>query len=604
MESEKTLHAQFIAQKNKTPHAIALRSDKSLLTYQELDRHSTALASYLLEQGVVPGDKIGVYLYKGSTLVISLLGILKAGACYVPLDPSYPRDRLLYMVRHADARVIITETALAANLEENERRLMDISALDLDAPYAPDLPQVDDNALCYVMYTSGSTGQPKGVMVRHRTVVNYLLWMQDAFALTPQDVVLNQSTFSFDVSVWEIFWPLIIGASCALIADDMKYDPALLADFMQQHQVTVAQFVPTALRVIAAAQVLPSCPRLQHLFSGGEALDQQLVNDLSAQFSGHIHNLYGPTEATIFICHWLCQPGADLTIVPIGTPIPHARAYVLDEHRQPLPPGEAGELYLAGDTLALGYLNAPEQTQASFVPDPFVSDSADRMYKTGDIVRARMDGVLEFIGRVDSQVKLRGHRVELNEIEATLRTFSKLANVVVALETAQDTQSQTLNAFYVLRENETTHNQELKAHLSKYLPFYMVPSHFIELKKIPTLPNGKVDNAHLRHYLKKGGGNMSEKTTALGNGIETEIIKIWKQVLENQKLSVHENFFDAGGNSLLMSKVHREIKKHLGIPISIMELFQYPTVKTLSSHISKKHASIAASLKTAKQGRE
>ncbi|WP_312979560.1 non-ribosomal peptide synthetase [Atlantibacter sp.] len=594
MKSEKTIHAQFIAQKTKTPHAVALRSEQSSVSYEELDNRSTALAGYFLKQGVKPGDKIGVYLNKGISLITSLLGILKVGACYVPLDPSYPQERLLYIARHADVSFVITDPSLASKIAVDEDKKLNINALNLNTVSDTALPVVDDDALCYVMYTSGSTGQPKGVMVRHRTVVNYLWWMQQAFGLTQHDVVLNQSTFSFDVSVWEIFWPLITGASCALISDERKYDPNQVIHFMQQHSVTVAQFVPTALRALVAVQKLAVCNELQHIFSGGEALDQKLVDDLAAQFSGQIHNLYGPTEATIFACHWLCQPGADYTIVPIGTPIPHVRAYVLDEQGNQLPAGASGELYLAGDTLAQGYINDPEQTRSRFVNELFAADAPGLMYKTGDIVRAREDGVLEFLGRIDSQVKLRGHRVELNETEAILRNYSKLANAAVILENNVRSGIPEMVAFYVIKENETVEEQQLKEHLYNILPFYMIPSYFIEQDFIPTLPNGKVDSPSLHHIFKKGQVSMTKNIVLPSSGIEAEIIKIWEQVLNNKNLSVHENFFDAGGNSLLMSKVHREIKKHLEIPVSIMDLFQYPTVKTLSAYLADKSHKFAA----------
>ncbi|WP_313715261.1 non-ribosomal peptide synthetase [Atlantibacter hermannii] len=588
MKSEKTIHAQFALQKEKTPHSVALRSEHSSVSYEELDNHSTALAIYLIEKGVKPGDKIGVYLNRGISLITCLLGILKAGACYVPLDPSYPEERLLFIAHHADIYFIVTNPSLCSKIAFDDDKKININALNLNTVSNTVLPAVDDEALCYVMYTSGSTGQPKGVMVRHRTVVNYLRWMQQAFGLTHHDVVLNQSTFSFDVSVWEIFWPLITGASCALISDESKYDPSQVIQFMQQHSVTVAQFVPTALRALVAVQKLESCSELQHIFSGGEALDQKLVDDLAAQFSGKIHNLYGPTEATIYACHWLCQPGSDYTIVPIGIPIPHVRAYVLDEQGNQLPAGASGELYLAGDTLAQGYINDPEQTRSRFINDLFATDTPSLMYKTGDIVRAREDGVLEFLGRIDSQVKLRGHRVELNETEAILRKYSKLANAAVILVNNVRSGAPEMAAFYVTKENETVEEQQLKEHLYNILPFYMIPSYFIEQDFIPTLPNGKVDNTFLNHIFKKGQVNMTKNIVLPSSSIEAEIIKIWTQVLNNKNLSVHENFFDAGGNSLLMSKVHRELKKHLNIPVSIMDLFQYPTVKTLSAYLTEK----------------
>lgn len=497
MASARVLHTLFEQQRHQTPDAIALRSDTETLTYQQLDQRANAMASDLLQRGVKPKDVVGIYLNKSPNLIVSLLGVLKTGACYLPLDPYYPHERLDYMVNHADARLVITDNAHALTLAPSHREIVDINQIDLSVQATPTLPSVSEEQLCYVMYTSGSTGTPKGVMVSHRTVVNYLAWMQSAFVLQHDDVVLNQSTFSFDVSVWEIFWPLIAGASCAVITEDAKYDPQLLAEFMHRHQVTVAQFVPTALRVIVDAEVLSRCTSLCHIFSGGEALDQTLVNDLFLQYPGKIHNLYGPTEATIFACHWLCQPGAEEKIAPIGKPIPHAAAYVLDEAQQPVDVGESGELYLAGDILAKGYLHAEKLTQERFVDDPFSHQTGQKMYKTGDWVKQRVDGVLEFIGRIDSQVKLRGHRIELAEIETHIQALPQINHAAVILEKRSENAAPSLSAFYVLRHQKHIDIQEIKAHLAKTLPFFMVPSHFVALEKMPTHPNGKIDKSKL-----------------------------------------------------------------------------------------------------------
>ncbi|MCO4313107.1 amino acid adenylation domain-containing protein [Pectobacterium versatile] len=497
MASARVLHTLFEQQRHQTPDAIALRSDTETLTYRQLDQRANAMANDLLLRGVKPKDVVGVYLNKSPNLIVSLLGVLKTGACYLPLDPYYPHERLDYMVNHANARLVITDDEHALKLAPGHREIVDINQVDLTYQTTPTLPTVSEEDLCYVMYTSGSTGTPKGVMVSHRTVVNYLAWMQSAFVLHDEDVVLNQSTFSFDVSVWEIFWPLIAGASCAVITEDAKYDPLLLAEFMCRHQVTVSQFVPTALRVIVDAEVLPRCTSLCHIFSGGEALDQTLVNDLSLQYTGKIHNLYGPTEATIFACHWHCQPGAKEKIAPIGKPIPHAAAYVLDEAQQPVDVGESGELYLAGDILAKGYLNAEKLTQERFVDDPFSHQVGQKMYKTGDWVKQRANGVLEFIGRIDSQVKLRGHRIELAEIETHLQALPQINHAAVILEKRPESAAPSLSAFYVLRHQKHIDIQEIKAHLAKTLPFFMVPSHFIALEKMPTHPNGKIDKSKL-----------------------------------------------------------------------------------------------------------
>ncbi|MEX3242520.1 amino acid adenylation domain-containing protein [Serratia quinivorans] len=594
MESESVLHAKFKRQSNDSPNSIALRSDENTLTYKQLDQYTDALAEQLISRGVGPGDIVGVYLNKGIDLVISLLGILKVGACYLPLDPYYPVRRLAYMICHADTKLVITDTVPEAALNVNSHHCewLDITQLDLTLPATPVLPKVSDDHLCYVMYTSGSTGTPKGVMVSHRTVAHYLEWMQAAFQLSQRDVVLNQSSFSFDVSVWEIFWPLIAGASCALIAEETKYDPLLMAHFIQRHQVTVAQFVPTALRIIVDAEVVGNCRTLKHIFSGGEALPQSLVDDLDRQFAGQIHNLYGPTEATIFACHWLCRAGESESMVPIGKPIPHACVYVLDEWLNPVPSGVCGELYLGGDILAKGYLHAQALTNERFVNNPFAGEQGNKMYRTGDWVKQRDDGVLAFIGRVDDQIKLRGHRIELAEIETHLQALPQISHAAVIVETHPDKNTPILSAFYVTRHQQPANVQEIKNCLAKSLPFFMLPSRFTPLEKMPVHPNGKVDKSNLHSYENKGEKNMGEIKAKMNTEVEAEIISVWRSVLNNKELSPKDNFFDAGGNSLLMSKVHREIKDKFAAPVSIMDLFQFPTVQMLSQRIVDKHAEI------------
>ncbi|WP_108649569.1 amino acid adenylation domain-containing protein [Dongshaea marina] len=504
MASKKLIHDYFSNQANRTPDSIAIKSDKGHLTYRQLENRSNALAGYLIHHDVKPGEIIGVYLSRDIDLIITLLAILKAGACYLPLDPYYPQERLSYMVEHSGTALVITDKINEIDFGNDRCELLEFSEAELSRTNQTDIPTVDDDSLCYIMYTSGSTGTPKGVMVSHRTVVNYLEWMQYEFGISNNDVVLNQSSFSFDVSVWEIFWPLITGASCALISDDMKYDPDLLAEFIILHQVTVIQFVPTALRIIVEAKVLVDCHSLTHIFSGGESLEQKLVNELSYQFSGQIHNLYGPTEATIFACHWRCKSASNDIIVPIGKPIPHALSYILNDQLQQVPVGNRGELYLTGDILAKGYLKNEELTNERFVEDPFMGIENQKMYRTGDLVSQRVDGVLDFHGRIDSQIKFRGHRIELSEIESNLQSMPEITHAAVIAEYNEEKIISHLSAFYVLGQDKSLSPSEIKKYLSKILPFFMLPSNFVELASIPTLPNGKFDKSILSSYKNKG----------------------------------------------------------------------------------------------------
>ena len=491
------VHLQFAKQCKLTPDNIALRSRGGNLTYRQLGHCSDVIAQQLLSRGISTGDVVGVYMERSQHLVSTLLGIMKVGACYLPLDPYYPHNRLTYMVEHSETKLVVTDRADELEWLPADCQIIDIAAADFSQPVLPVEPSTDDNQLCYIMYTSGSTGTPKGVMVKHDTVINYLNWMQNAFKLEQDSCVLSQTTFSFDISVWEMFWPLITGASTALICEEVKYDPALLAEFIKHHQVTVAQFVPTALRIIVDERVLDQCQSLEHIFSGGEALPQCLVNDLSKQFEGQIHNLYGPTEATIFACHWLCQPDSADTIVPIGRPIPHAKVLVLDENLELVPPNHNGELYLAGDILALGYLKREDLTDERFLTNPYASSKTSKMYRTGDLVSVRDDGVLLFHGRIDSQIKLRGHRIELAEIEAQLQALPWISNAAVIVDDSDDGKNQYLTAFYVPYQDTDTGIQAIKREMAQVLPYYMQPSRYYAVDSLPTLPNGKISKSAL-----------------------------------------------------------------------------------------------------------
>ncbi len=489
------IHEKFKSAKHKQPNNIALITNEEEISYSQLDNRSNIIAEKLLRLGIKPGDIVGVHMNRGIHLIATLLGVMKSGGCYLPLDPYYPNERLSYMVEHSETALIITDDDDQLDWLHGTQIILNINELDMQQTANPALPQINDDDLCYVMYTSGSTGKPKGVMISHRTVAHYLGWMQSRFTLTTDKRVLNQTTYSFDISVWEIFWPLTCGAGCALINEDEKYDPDLLAAFILRHHVNVVQFVPTALRIILDANVLKPCTSITDIFSGGEALPQKLVNDLAKQFKGKIHNLYGPTEATIFAYHWPCEPNQDDAIVPIGIPIPHAKGFIFDQQLRPVAKGQCGELYLGGDTLAKGYLKRNDLTEERFLAHPI---TGERMYRTGDLVSEKSDGTLLFHGRCDSQIKLRGHRIELAEIEVQLQSIEDISHAAVITVTSS-CGDVTIKAFCVSASQQSLDIQAIRLSLSGVLPHYMRPTHYCQVDALPTLPNGKINKSILNH---------------------------------------------------------------------------------------------------------
>ena len=424
--------------KLKTPEAIAASYENEQITYKGLEKRANQLAHYLQKHGVGPESLVGVYMERSLQMMIALLGILKSGAAYVPLDPTYPESRLRYILEDAGIEVLVTE--------ENSKNLFvseNIETICMNKDYTaiekeettPCISGVTGENLAYVMYTSGSTGNPKGVMIEHHSVINYLEWMQHKYPLSEKDVVLQKTPFSFDVSVWELFWGIHVGASVSFLPPGGEKDPSIIAEVIKQHQVTIVQFVPSMLSVFLDhfnhIELNMNCSSVRHVFSGGEELSSGLVRRFQQKwdYSGQVKltNFYGPTEATIYVNAFDIQPNQEF--VSIGQPIQNTQLYVLDQNQRLQSIGIEGELYIGGAGLARGYLNRPNLTAEKFVSHPY--RFGERLYRTGDSVRYLTDGNLEFIGRMDHQVKMRGFRIELGEIEATLEKCSFIKEAVV-----------------------------------------------------------------------------------------------------------------------------------------------------------------------------
>ncbi|HEV2843425.1 MAG TPA: amino acid adenylation domain-containing protein, partial [Thermoanaerobaculia bacterium] len=490
------LHGLVEEQAARTPAATAVAWEGGSLTYGELDARADRLAGHLLALGVGPDVPVALHLERSPALVVAILAVLKAGGCYLPLDPDYPAARLERMLAASGAPVLLSERRLADRLAATAARRVDLDEIEpllAQAPPGRGPCRAAPGHLAYLLFTSGSTGAPKGVMVTHRAIVNHMLWMQAAFPLKPGDRVLQKTPASFDASVWEFFAPLLAGACLVLARPGGHRDPAYLAAVLVEHGVTVLQVVPTLLRLLLEEPGFAAAPGLRRVFCGGEALPPELQARFAASLKAELVNVYGPTEATIHATSWIARGEAG-DRVPIGRPIANARIHLVEENGDLAPAGVPGELWVGGAGLARGYLADPAQTAERFVPDPWSGQPGERLYRTGDRARLREDGHCEFLGRLDHQLKLRGYRVEPAEIEATLRQAAAVREAVVVARGFGD--DLRLVAYIVPAVAEDA-VPDLGGFLRERLPEPMVPSRFVLLDALPLTPSGKVDRGAL-----------------------------------------------------------------------------------------------------------
>ncbi|CRK56701.1 Malonyl CoA-acyl carrier protein transacylase [Alloactinosynnema sp. L-07] len=559
------LFARTVAAK---PHAPAVHTGDTTLTFAELDARVSALAGALRERGVGRDMVVGVLARRSVDQLVAVLAVLRAGGAYLPLDPALPAARLAGMVDDSKARLVLAAPEHAGLLPDSA----DVVGLDESAPAALASGRSDDAA--YVIYTSGSTGAPKGVVVEHRSVVNRLAWMQRAYPLAADDVILHKTPASFDVSVWELFWWLIEGAQVCLLEAGGERDPEAIVAAVERHQVTTLHFVPTMLGAflayVAETGAADRLRSLRRVFASGEALGAHHVHRF-AEVLGHadLVNLYGPTEATVDVSHH--RPAAGEDVVPIGVPIDNTRLYVLDKRRGHRPVGVPGELYIAGDCLARGYHDRAELTAQRFVVDPFPGER--RAYRTGDLVRLRPDGALEFLGRDDFQVKIRGFRVELGEIEHELAAHPAVDNAVVVARTRDDGQ-QALRGYVTTRAE--IGEDDLRAHLARRLPEHMVPVRIVVLDAFPLTANGKLDRAALPEPAGLDAGHVAPRTDR-----ERVLADIVAEVLGLDRVGVHDGFFAMGGNSIHFVSVLAKARK-AGLDFTFQQLFAHPTVAELA----------------------
>jgi amino acid adenylation domain-containing protein len=583
------VHELFEAQVERTPDAVAVVFEKEHLTYREFNNRANRVAHHLRKLGVGPGVLVGLCMDQSLERIVGLFGVLKAGGAYVPIDPAYPTTRLAFMLNDANTPVVLTQQ----NLIETLPPLPATEVICLDSP---DWAVAGENTvnpkragtsadLAYVIYTSGSTGNPKGVMIPHRAVVNVMSWMQSTFPSDERDRVLHQIPFSFDPSVLEILTPLLVGGRLVLARPHGRQDPGYLVQTIVRHQITILHAVPSTLRMLLEIPDLEACRSLRHVFCGGEVLTKDLARRFFAALDAQLHYVYGPTEVAITSVFYSIPRDCSYEIIPIGRPVANTQAYVLDGHRRPLPIGVPGELYLGGAQVGRGYYNRPELTEERFIADPFNRIPGARLYKTGDLVRLLPNGTIEFLGRVDRQVKIRGHRIELGEIETAMRLHPAVEEgVVVVREGAPG--DKRLVAYVRPESPSPTLLRELRIVLKERLPAYMVPSAFVFLDAFPVTPNGKLDVEALPQPL-AGSYDCEEGELFVPPRTPTEemLAGIWREFLKLKQVSVHDNFFELGGHSLMIVQMIRKINVAFSVSLGVPELYHNPTVEKLASVI-------------------
>jgi len=579
-------------QAQQTPNAVAVTSEEGRLTYSELNAQANQIARYLRRLGVGPETPVGMCMERSLEMVKGLLGILKAGGVYMPLDPAYPMERLLYMVADSKAPVTLTQERLVKELPPHSGRLVKLDAewSKISEEDRDDLHvRVDTDNLAYVLYTSGSTGGPKGSMNTHGGLLNRLLWMQERYQLKEEDRVLQKTPICFDISLWEFLWPLIVGAELVMAKPGGHLDAEYVGEVVEERKITTLHFVPSALRMFLESNSAERCASVRRVICSGEVLSLELQSRFLGKMSSELHNLYGPTEAAVDATFWACEETPGRQRVPIGKPIANAQIYVLDERMEPTPIGVPGELYIGGMGLARGYLGQAELTAERFIPNPFSIKAGERLYRTGDMARHLPDGNLEFLGRVDDQVKIGGHRVEPGEVEEIIQTHPAVqqAAVVVGQERVGLENEQRLIAYVVPRVGEVVNAFDLKRHIRQKLPEAMVPGAVVELRELPLTPSGKVDRKRLPKVESIRSADVENRRPPRTEA-ERYIAEVWREVLQIADFGVDDNFFDLGGHSLLVASIHSRLSTRFNDrEITVVDLFTYPTVATLAQFLEK-----------------
>jgi len=590
---DKTVYQLFEEQVIKTPDNIAVMFEDKELTYSQLNKKANQLARTLREKGVKGDSIVAIMTERSLEMIIGIMAVLKAGGAYLPISPEYPGERMKYMLEDSGANILLVQKS---EMWERKPELGEVSgeklSLEDESLYSVEDTNLEminsPKDLAYVIYTSGSTGKPKGAMIEHYSLVNRLNWMQKKYPIGEGDTILQKTPYTFDVSVWEMFWWSMQGARVCFLKPGGEKDPGAIVGEIEQKQITTMHFVPSMLTAfltyIENGIDTSKLKSLRQVFASGEALNVQQVtkfNKLLYEKNGtKLHNLYGPTEATVDVSYFDCSTGEEFEIIPIGKPIDNINLFILNSEGGLQPIGVPGELFIAGDGLARGYLNRPELTAERFINNPFEAVADERMYKTGDLARWLRDGNIEYLGRIDNQVKVRGFRIELGEIEAELIKHPEVSEVVVTARDDKDG-SKYLCAYIISERNLSV--VELRDYLSVNLPEYMIPSYFSKIDILPLTPNGKVDRKALPDPT--GDINTGRDFVAPTNEVEEKLVEIWKEVLGVDKVGIHDKFFELGGYSILLIKMHSQVEQIYPQRVQITDLFTYPTIAKLAELI-------------------
>lgn len=573
------IHQLFEQQVEQGPDRVAVLFEESRLTYRELNDRANDLARRLRTNGVGPNVLVALLLERSLDMVVGLLGILKAGGAYIPLDPSHPGSRIVSVLDDAQPLLLLSDDRLASRLPLHRTQLLTIADNPAAETSVAETPhETTPGNVAYVIYTSGSTGKPKGVEIEHRAVTNFLNSMKRRPGLSVDDTMLAITTLAFDIAVLEIVLPLVCGASVVIASAETARDGTALAALIERRGVTVMQATPSTFRLLLDARWLGS-PRLK-ILCGGEAWSAELAKSLLPR-CGSLWNMYGPTETTIWSAVARVEEGQPIAI---GSPIANTKLYVLDRALQLVPVGVPGELCIGGMGLARGYLNRPELTRERFVPDPYSDQPGARIYRTGDLVRRQTSGMLEFLGRLDHQVKIRGHRIELGEIETTLEQHPNIKQcaVIVPEEAGREPR---LVAYFIPAEGKVISADDLKQWLPERLPSYMIPSAFVLLSSFPLNPSGKVD----RKALPSPDRAALIEAESLGprNQSEEILAQLWCEVLSLTKIGINDNFFNIGGNSILAAQTIGKVNQTFGTNLNVGAIFSAPTVEALAGSVQQ-----------------